>query len=491
MTRQTDVARALRAVDFGRAAAEEDKLLWETFVETDLWNDVLAGRVDLLLGAKGSGKSAFYSRLFRMRKDLAKRQIYLIGAANVGDDPILGDLPRLESVDSRQFQSLWKHYTLALIADEFRRWRIHDRKATHVIRTMEGAGLLAPVSVSPARELFERVRRHLKIEFAVGVTIPLVTDASIKVSTQEPTATAASPSPIDIAALFRDVGEVLAKRRASIWILIDRLDSAFPATGSRLESTALLSLVQSYLDLRARDCGVTLKVFLRDDIWQRITHGSDARIISAGVVQPRYLRWTDEKLVSLLARRLFHDRAVCDLFGTHPAKVAHDPQLQRELVARALPTIAGQADDTVTWLLESLRDGYGRVSPRELVVLLENARQTQAERIGLALTTYQAEEIFERPTLADACVRVSEDRLFVTLWTEYPEFAEPIQQLRGSPDYLHLDDLGRLWHVPITTAVEMADQLTLLGFFEKVGHFLDGSYRVSRLYQPALAIWSR
>lgn len=56
----------LRATTFGKRVAEEEGDELSTyFVETDQWKRISEGEVDIVYGAKGSGKSAIYSLLLR------------------------------------------------------------------------------------------------------------------------------------------------------------------------------------------------------------------------------------------------------------------------------------------------------------------------------------------------------------------------------------------------------------------------------------------
>jgi hypothetical protein len=54
-----------------------------------------------------------------------------------------------------------------------------------------------------------------------------------------------------------------------IWLLLDRLDVAFAET-HELERNALRALFRAYRDLAEHDA-IKLKIFLRSDIWSRIT----------------------------------------------------------------------------------------------------------------------------------------------------------------------------------------------------------------------------
>jgi hypothetical protein len=52
----------LRNMSFGaRVAEEETGELASYFVETDQWNRIFRGEIDVVRGEKGAGKSAIYS----------------------------------------------------------------------------------------------------------------------------------------------------------------------------------------------------------------------------------------------------------------------------------------------------------------------------------------------------------------------------------------------------------------------------------------------
>jgi hypothetical protein len=63
MITKTDAANLLGGLDLGSAVAESDNLLEAARVETSVFDDLLADRIDLIPGTKGSGKTALY-RMF-------------------------------------------------------------------------------------------------------------------------------------------------------------------------------------------------------------------------------------------------------------------------------------------------------------------------------------------------------------------------------------------------------------------------------------------
>lgn len=60
MIKKVDAANLLADLDLGSAVAESDNLLETARVQTSVFDDLLADRIDLIPGTKGSGKTALY-----------------------------------------------------------------------------------------------------------------------------------------------------------------------------------------------------------------------------------------------------------------------------------------------------------------------------------------------------------------------------------------------------------------------------------------------
>ena len=69
--------------------------------------------------------------------------------------------------------------------------------------------------------------------------------------------------------LFAVLDDVLSENNLRVWVLLDRLDVAF-VENHELEANALRALIRAYADLKSRD-QISIKIFLREDIWKRIT----------------------------------------------------------------------------------------------------------------------------------------------------------------------------------------------------------------------------
>lgn len=148
----------LRSIRFGERIAEEElDQLEKYFVATDQWTRVFAGEVDVIYGAKGSGKSAIYALIDKRQSELFDRGIVVRSAENVRGNTafqeVLGDPPPSE----RSFVDLWKLYFLIITASSLREYGILDRNSRALIEALEKAQLL-PEAASLS-QLFQRAKR--------------------------------------------------------------------------------------------------------------------------------------------------------------------------------------------------------------------------------------------------------------------------------------------------------------------------------------------
>jgi hypothetical protein len=210
-----DKHEILSTVTFGhRVAEEETDVLEAYFVETDDWNRLFRGEIDVVYGPKGAGKSALYSLLLAKSGDLFDKGILLISGENPRGATAFRDLATNPPASEREFVGLWK-LSIYSFPSPCLSGRLRDRE-------FQGR---AASNTDPELQSVDRL-----IELASGS---------------------------------------LSEAGARSWVILDRLDVAF-AENAELEANALRALFRVYLDLAAFPA-VTLKIFLRSDIWSRIT----------------------------------------------------------------------------------------------------------------------------------------------------------------------------------------------------------------------------
>jgi hypothetical protein len=162
----------LKQLSFGsRVAEDEIDDLQGNFVETDQWNRLYNGNVDVIYGPRGSGKSALYFLLLSRKNNLFDRNIILIPAENPRGAPVFEDILFDPPTTEFQFIGLWKLYLLSLAADRLRELGLHNQHINLVTATLEDSGLMKRVKnlKTYLREAFEYVRSWTRLEAIEGI----------------------------------------------------------------------------------------------------------------------------------------------------------------------------------------------------------------------------------------------------------------------------------------------------------------------------------
>lgn len=111
-----DKRAILRSIAFGhRVAEDETDVLSTYFVETDHWQRLYRGDIDIVYGPKGSGKSALYSLLLSKNTNLFDRNILLVAGENPRGATAFRDLVTDPPASEREFIGLWKLYIASLV----------------------------------------------------------------------------------------------------------------------------------------------------------------------------------------------------------------------------------------------------------------------------------------------------------------------------------------------------------------------------------------
>src|SRR5262249_27366681 len=144
-----------------------------------------------------------------------------------------------------------------------------------------------------------------------------------------------------------------------------------------LEGNALRSLFRVYLDLIAHS-NVSVKIFLRDDIWRKLTASGFRE--ASHITKTLTISWSQQSLLNLIVRRLVHNEGICVFYSITKEDVLGDAHLQGEFFYRVFP---GQIDvgqrqpKTLDWMLSRTADASKRTAPRELIHLLSVTRDQQ------------------------------------------------------------------------------------------------------------------
>lgn len=483
----------LTSTTFGqRVAEDEGEALAAYFVETDHWQRLVNDAVDVVYGAKGSGKSALYSLLVARRNDLFDRCVLLAPAENPRGTTAFRSLATDPPTSEREFIALWKLYLLSLIADVIAQYDIKCSEADELLRLLQQSGLREKPTglqaiLQGAREYVKALLRPKALETTVELD-PVSSSpsgVSFRILFEEPTLHQAKMGYASIDRLYELADAALRYAGFKTWVILDRLDVAF-IESPELEENALRSLFHVYLDLRALDT-VRLKIFLRSDIWRRITARGFRE--ASHITRHLTIEWNEATLLNLLVRRIAQNNVIMEYYGTRKDGVLASTSSQEQFFDQVFPDkVEGGSGRprAFDWMLTRTKDGTRKNAPRELIHLLNSLRDVQVRRLELGDPEPDGRKLFSRAAFKEALPEVSRARLEQTLYAEYPAERTFIESLRGHKSQQSVSSLARLWETTPEEAALRAKKLLEIGFFEERGTDEDPDFWVPFIYREAL-----
>ncbi len=484
--------KLLETASFGERIAEDEvRELADYFVETDQWRRLSSGEADIVYGPKGAGKSALYSLLVQRSDQLFDQGILLVTAENPSGTPAFRDVADDPPPSETEFVGLWKAYFLSLVAAILQDYGVETVQARRVYDYLKEAGLPHGKATLSAR--LRAVR-----EFVIRVSPNTVEGGVIldpagapvgvtgKITLREPSGKLRAEGFLSLDELLADANCALGELDFHVWLLLDRLDVAF-LQHEDLEKNALRALFKAYLDIKPLD-QIALKIFLRTDIWERITEEGfrEASHITASIT----ITWDDQSLMQLMLRRVLRSEEIAQYYRVDPETVFASVAEQEALLHRIVPDQVdrGKAPKTFDWMRTRTQDGSRQTAPRELIHLLTSLRESELKRLEVGHGEPDDETLFDRQAFKDALREVSEVRLKQTMYSEYPEDRPFIEAMQGAKAQQTPASLAGVWNIDAPKARTIAERLVQLGFFEKRGTRDEPIYWVPFLYRDALGL---
>nr|BEK65755.1 hypothetical protein KPHV_29820 [Kitasatospora purpeofusca] len=476
----------LQDLDFGaRVAEDEADVLASYFVETEQWNQVWNDEVDVVYGAKGSGKSAIYATLVARAPQLLDHNIIISPAENPRGSLAFSSLAGEGEITEQQFIFLWKLYLLSVIVDKFQEQGVNNSDVRELVKTLSDTGVLPGRSLSLKRILANAlayVRRSIS-EIEPKIEGAGVVSAGIRIQFSEPTPAQRAQGAVAVDDLLEQADNALRRADLHLWLLIDRLDVAF-AGDPDLEQRALRALFKVYLDMGSID-RIRLKIFLRSDIWKAITKSGFRE--ASHITRELTLQWDYDSLLQLTTQRLIRSDALRAFYEVADEAVLSADE-QRDLFLQVFPPQVENGPNkpmTFDWCLSRTCDATQQTAPRELIHLLSEVRLVQLRRQDLGKDEPVDKQLFDGISFKEALPAVSDVRLTKTIYAEHPDLTEYIKSLEGHKTHHNVQSLAGIWEIPDDQAKAIAMRLVEIGFFEKR---MGPEFWVPFLYRPALSL---
>ncbi len=279
-----------------------------------------------------------------------------------------------------------------------------------------------------------------------------------------------------------------------VFVTYDELDTLFYTRW-----TSMLAVLQGLTALWAgyyrRWRSLRAKLFVRTDLYEESSAlmSSDVAKMAARRVE---LHWSTRNLYGALFQHIVNTSGDLRAFFANRLELEEEsglgfvPRLSRDADARlAVERLCGlymgansNKGFTVNWLINAIRDGSGRVSPRNLIQLLENAAQIESDRPRAG----KKHQLLHHISLRNALTKVSEEHVRTATSNEYPWLLGLHDRLAKSPESREVPWLRRRLEVylsarwddpwsasderprpPAATPAEFVDRLLRLGIFRE------------------------
>lgn len=498
-----DLARVLRTVDLGSGVAELDELLDVARVETSVFSDILADRVDLVPGTKGSGKTALYRIFvdFLAPSLLEHRKVVVAhGVQRHGDNVFMVFQDAFNELSEDDFVDFWCIYLVSLAHEQFVKngaYRSYLRDAGDEVARFKAACAAARIPEIEADKSLKDVLawalnalKSLRPKLAARSPDGWTYEASLFGDGDQPAN--AEPSVVgpilpEHVAEVRDALEaVLKKSKLSLWLMVDRLDEIFPRR-SALETRALRALLRTLRIFAAKELRV--KVFLRDDILEQVTTGEEGFTALTHVTarQADTIQWSEDGILTLIVKRLFASPDLRELVDVVPDQLAASREYRERAFYRVFPPTVNRPPNqsaTLRWIYSHTKDGRGVVTPRDVIELLTRAKQRQQDDYE-SDPAGEATQIIDAPAIRYGLSELSKRKRDTVLRAELPHLWHHIEKFRGQKSEYGEDALRQLLGNESDGVV--AD-LVSIGLLEETQAGDQRSYKIPFLYREGLEI---
>lgn len=350
--------------------------------------------VVIVLGGKGSGKTALFSYATQRRSGAVSedRAVHGAGSNGIGPDLLVELERRVPSMDV-----FWRVYCLAQSGHFPANAMPGVVEAVHALTALKDGAI-------PLERALE----------ALG-----------------------NPSlPVDVDRTWVSLEAELASSGRKLALYLDGLDTAFK---SDLEQRrrGLSALFVAWQATFSKLLHIDIKVFLRSDLWDQLSFPEKSHLRT----RTMQLSWEQDDLWRLVLKRALHSgnfSQLCETWSIEPKLDVETVEgVSHKAVVRYLDALfeprmwAGKNSLSRNWIMRRLADARDTIFPRDILCLLYEAIREEGNRIrdDARIT---ADAVLSRESLAKALPPTSRQRVDA-LREEYPELLDVLESLQGLP----------------------------------------------------------
>jgi hypothetical protein len=440
----------LRLADlkFGAEEAERDELLDESFVRRRGMGAIFDQHRSIVVGDRGSGKSAIFRKLAAgtSAADVHRRS-EICPVTNTGDllhRIVAGDA----WLDADALRAAWLVVVASVVASTVP--ASAPRKLRRDAADLRAAFGLSTEATSPASHMLRTVFGLFggtTLNFAVG---PVNLQAKLPSGNGRP-----SRASVDVESFLQEADSLLRESARRVAVMFDRIDETFRYDRAKQEAV-VQSLLQAEGRVSLLEC-IELVVFLRTDFFELYDIQEKNKLVSRTIT----LDWSEEEWLQVLVRRVFANEPFQRL-ATRLRDTDGAIETRSALEVLFPPEVEGQPIDR--WLIDSLRNGNGDVSPRLAILLLYISRDMSANPEGVVSTL----PLFSAEVAGKAMTKLS-DLSFSEFVNDFKVAPSFVLNVRAGKLYdFSMHDVENLFSEAEGKISEQVRLLERLGFLERV-----------------------
>jgi MinD-like ATPase involved in chromosome partitioning or flagellar assembly len=445
----------LKHFNFSTGTAERQEDFLNTFVETDLVKKALSSELPLVIGRKGTGKTAIFRRL----SECENGKVFIITSPSAlgANNPFFLSVEGFKAIEGslEEAGADWRNF-----------WTIYTCLISYFLLN-DGAGAPLPSTTTDFNDLLNTRPSN------EGKLVDLI-ESFMRVPRYGLAANQ----------WLSQLDEIV---NPGTLLLFDGLDTGFGSTGTdrRRRNAALEGLFTFMTDSGSRLKHFKFKVLLREDIWKSLKFENKSHLFGRSLS----LKWGDQTaffkvVIKQAIRNNFYKELIKSIQLPVEQSVEHwaDQQVITAwnlLVGERMK--GGKTAFTRNWVWKRLADGKDDHSPRYLLQLLHQAVLWEQEEFGR--NPYQRSIIRPR-ALEKVLPEVSVQALGALRDEEFPELEDLMNiltRIGRTPVYAsELRDLEAS-----TDLINLAMDVGLLCIYEGSEENVE-RYKVPEIYRYAL-----
>jgi energy-coupling factor transporter ATP-binding protein EcfA2 len=457
---------SLTELRFGAEEAETDELLDESFVRRRDLGVIFDQHRSIIIGDRGAGKSAIFRTLAASAPTAEERRgVEICPVSNTGD--LMHRVVAQDAwTDADALRAAWLVVIAAVVASA-----VPTSAPKQLRRTAADLRTALGLPTKPVGQLRRALRATVR---PFGGTTLRFTVGPVGLEAQLPSGSSrSSGASVDVESFLQEADSLLAQSARRVVVMFDRIDETFKYDRAKQEA-----VVQALLQAESRMSKlkqVGLLILLRTDLFELYDIQEKNKLVSRMLT----LDWSDEDWLQVLVRRVLANAPLRQMATRlHDSNGSIETRSALEMLFP--PEIEGQPVDR--WLIDSLRNGNGDVSPRSAVLLLHLTREVSADPDAVVSTL----PLFSAEAVSKAMTRLS-DLSYSEIVNDFKVASTFVQNCRaGKLESFTLRDAENLFDEVDGKIGDQVRLLERLGFLERVVQVSSSGpeslFRIPKLY---------